>query len=241
MKHALTFLILVGLCACSPKDVASDPLDQARQLASQEKYEEALQKHVWIHNHSLEANPAYYGVRLSFALSDWIELGNKYPKALATLKSIRDEKTARLLAGDGDRGLFHDLESINDHFKESRATVDLFKKLDSAQPEFAASVYDLADEALITAGEYGLAKEYLGDPMDRFATAKQRFDDGMEYAKSSRNGDASRRAFESIFTDEIIRLITVLDNTGDSDMAREIQSNALAVLESSAIRDAIKN
>ena len=240
MRRALTFLILLALCACSPRDRAKDPLDQARQLASQGKFEEALQKHIWIHNHALELNPAYYGVRLSFALSDWIELGNKYPKALATLKEIRDKKTARLLAGDADSGLFHDVESINDHLKESRATVDLFKKLDDTQSGFAASVYDLADEALIAAGEYGLAKKYLGDPMNRFATAKQQFDEGMQFAKTSRSGDASRKAFESIFTDEIVRIITVLDKTGDSDMAREVQSKALVVLDSPAIRNASK-
>lgn len=240
MRQPFTFFILLALCACSPKDSDKDPLEQSRQLASQGKFEEALQKHVWIHEHALEANPAYYGVRLSFALADWVELGSKYPKALATLKGIRDEKTARLLAGDLDREIFHDVESINDHLKDSRATVDLFKKMDGAQPEFAASVYDLADGALIVAGEYGLAKKYMGDPMIRFATAKQRFDEGMEFAKSSRIGDASRKAFESLFTEEIVRIITVLDKTGDSQAARVVKSKALVVLDNPVITNAIK-
>jgi tetratricopeptide (TPR) repeat protein len=230
------------MCSCAPntpKDAAEAALNAARRLAAEGNYEQALEKHIWFHNHALEVRPSYYGVRLSYALSDWIELGNKYPKALATLKAIRDEKTARLLTGEADRGLFHDVESINDHLKESRATVELFKKLDGAQPEFAASVYDIADEALIAAGEYGLAKKYLGDPMERFATAKQRFDEGMDYAKSSRSRDASRTAFEHIFTEDIVRIITVLDKAGDSAMAREVQSNALVVLDSPAIKNAM--
>lgn len=103
MRQALTFLLLLGLCSCAPKNTMRDPLDQARQLASEGKFEESLQKHIWIHDHALEVNPAYYGVRLSFALSEWIELGNKYPKALVVLKGIRDEKVYILVVGGSPR------------------------------------------------------------------------------------------------------------------------------------------
>ena len=235
----LLLLVLVMMCSCSPKDQAENALDEARRLAAQGKFEEALGKHVWFHNHALEVRSSYYGVRLSCALSDWVELGKKYPKALVKLKDIRDEKTLQLLEGEANRALFHDVESINDHMGESKATVDLFRKIEVKQPEFAASVYDLADEALIAAGEYGLAKKYLGDPMTRFATARRQFDEGMQYAKTSRSREASRQAFESIFKDKVVRIIIVLDRTGDSDKAREIQSKALVVLECPVIRAAI--
>lgn len=227
------------MCSCSAKDEAEEALNAARRLAAEGKYEQALEKQVWFHKHALETRPSYYGVRLSYALSDWIDLGKKYPAALAKLKGIRDEKTSRLLGGERDREIFHDVVAINGHLGESETTVELFKKLEVAQPDLAASVYDLADEALVSAREYGLAKKYLGDPMARLESAKRNFDEGMEYAKTSRSGDASRKAFERIFTDEIVRTITVLDKTGSPEAAREVQSKALAILEARAIRDAI--
>ncbi len=210
------------MCSCGQKDQAEDALDQARRLASEGKFEEALQKHIWFHNHALEVDPAYYGVRLSFALRDWVELGKKYPAALTALRKIRDEKTSRLVTGQADRNLFHDVESINEYLDESAATVELFKKIEVAQPDFAASVYDLADKALIATGEYA-----------------RQFEDGMRYAKTSQKDDASRRAFERIFTDRVVRIIRVLDKSGDQDQAREIQSKALVVLDNSTIRNAI--
>src|SRR5262249_45924751 len=129
---AVLFLFLLALCSCSRKDEApappaapaSDPLDEAKLLSEQGKYEEALQKHIWLHDHVLEQQPAYYGVRLSFALSEWMELGKKYPKALEALKDIRDKKTARLVAGEQDVNLFDDVQSINEHLDEPAATVD---------------------------------------------------------------------------------------------------------------------
>ena len=131
------------------------------------------------------------------------------------------------------------LDGNSEHLGESKATVELFKKIEAAQPDFASSIYDLADKALIEAEEYALAKKYLGDPNARFSAAKRNFDSGIQFAKTSRHGDASRRAFESIFTDEVVRLITVLDKTGDGPLAREIQSKALVGLDSPTIRNAI--
>lgn len=237
--RTIALLLLAIMCSCSAKDEAEEALNAARQLAAEGKYEQALEKQVWFHNHALETRPGYYGVRLSYALSDWIELGKKYPAALSKLKGIRDEKTSRLLAGEKDREIFHDVVSINDHLGESEATVELFKKLEVAHSDFAASVYELADEALVSAREYGLAKKYLGDPIARLESAKRNYEEGMEHAKTSRHGDASRKAFERIFTGEIVRIITVLDKTGSPEAAREVQSKALAIFETPAIRGAI--
>lgn len=214
-------------------------MSEARSLASEGKFEEALQKHVWFHNHALELRPSYYGVRLSFALADWVELGKSYPKALTILRSIRDEKARRLIAGEKRRDLFHDVESINDHLGEMNATVDLFKRLEAVEPEFTSSVYDLADEALVAAGEYALARKFMGDPADRFANARGQFAEGMQFAKRARQDDAAKEAFESIFVAEVIRIITVLGKTSELDKAKEIQSKALVVFDSPEIRSAL--
>jgi hypothetical protein len=234
------------MCSCQPEDQAEDAaeraLKDARRLVGLGDYEPALQKHIWFHDHALEVDPSYYGVRLSFALSDWVELGGKYPKALETLKSIRDQKTSRLLGGETNRELFHDVESINDYLDESKATVMLFEKLAATHSDFASRIYNLADEALIKAGEYALAKRYLGDPKERFTIIKMGFEARWKLATSGQDGTAeARRAFKGIYTDEVVRLITVLDKTGDRALALEIQSNALAVLDSPAIRDAVRN
>src|SRR6266404_4256391 len=133
------------------KDRARAALDAARRLASQGKFHAALMKHVWFHNHALEISKSYYGVRLSFALADWMELAQKYPPALTALRKIRDKKMARLSRGKADRDLFHDVDSINRRLKESAATVELFKKIDKMNARFATSIYHLADEAIIAA------------------------------------------------------------------------------------------
>jgi hypothetical protein len=218
-------------------DNAKLALDEARQLAAQGRFAEALEKHVWFHKHALEIRRSYYGVRLSYALRDWVDLGRKYAKAIEVLKAIRDQKASELLQGHLDRELFHDVESINDCLNERAATVDLFKAIEVRQPEFAASIYDLADEALIGAEEYALAGKYLGDASARLESAKADLEWGMECAKTKERAEQMQQAFERIFEDEAVRIITVLARTGRQQLAKETRSYALAIMDSPVIRN----
>lgn len=222
-----------------PNDKAWNTLVEAKQLAAQGKFQEALEKHIWFHDHALEVNPAYYGVRLSFALSDWVDLGNKYPKALDALKEIRDKKTARLLAGEQNHALFHDVAAINEHVGQSEATMVLFKHIAAAHPEFAALTYSIVDKALIQAGEYDLAKKCLGDPMTRFAEIKTIYDNRIKFARTSPYAEESRQSADSIFSNQVVGLITVLNKTGDPVLARQIQSQTLVILDNPEIRMAL--
>jgi tetratricopeptide (TPR) repeat protein len=227
-----------GMKEEAPKDEAERALNDARRLAEAGDYAGALEKQVWFHNNALAIRPGYYGVRLSFALADWVELGKKYPPALEKLKSIRDAKMASLSTGTRNRELFHDVVSIDEYLGETKQTVDLFKKIDASNPEFASEVFDIADSALLESKEYQLAKKYLGDPEERLAHAKANLDRGMKWAKQ-KGGDHSRQAFEKIFTDEVVRIITILRETGDRGSAKKIQNQALSVLNSPGIGEAL--
>jgi tetratricopeptide (TPR) repeat protein len=223
------------------KDKADAALEAAKSLASQGKFDAALKKHVWFHDHALGVDEAYYGVRLSFALADWIDLAHKYPPALAALRKIRDTKTNRLLKGKKDYALFHDVQSINEELKEPEATVALFKRIDKMNPRFASAIYGLADGDLIAHREYALARKHLGDPAVRFAVVRRNFEWGMSFAKDSCCKEASERAEKANFTDDAVRIITVLDKAGEHRTAKRIQTEALALLNAPAIRKAIGN
>src|SRR5262245_51982430 len=115
------------------------------------KYAEALTEYVWFHHHALTEQPSLYGVRLSFALAHWKELGDVYPPALTAVKGVRDDKTHRLTAGELDRELFHDVEAINQYLGANTETAKLFALLDRDAPEFARVCSNLALEALVEA------------------------------------------------------------------------------------------
>lgn len=122
--------------------------DQAKRFAKEGAYAEALEQHQWLHAHALEHDPAWYGVRLSFALGTWRALGDKYPPALESLHGIRDQNTARLYDGDPSDELFHDVVALNRTLGDNEATFLLFRHFETIDPELARRrFYRLSDVA----------------------------------------------------------------------------------------------
>ena len=72
---------------------------EANALRTKGKYSAALDRYLWYWNHALEYEPGLSAVRLSFLLSDWVELGQRYPKARQALLDIRTRDTQMLLDG----------------------------------------------------------------------------------------------------------------------------------------------
>ncbi len=224
-------------------DKAARALCEARRLAKEGDYPEALKQHVWFHTNALAAQPSCYGVRLSFALADWVRLGEKYPPAVKKLKAIRNAKIARLTSGRKSRELFHDVVSINHYLGETRRTIQLFKKIDSRSPRFAFKVYDLAETALVEGKEFILARKHLGNPLWRLSHAKENFEFGMQYAKK-RNESKLRRMYARMhtrmFTEHALLIIRILQETGDREGATKMQLDARAFLNKAGIRNALK-
>jgi hypothetical protein len=84
-------------------------LSDTQMMVRQGMYQEALDRFVWFHDHALEHNYGMYGVRLSFALMYWKELGKVYLQAMQALKETRDHKTDQILNSDGNYELFNDV------------------------------------------------------------------------------------------------------------------------------------
>src|SRR5262245_1318290 len=121
----------------APEDDAGQVLRDARAAARRGAHAEALEKYLWFHHHALDHSPALAGVRLSYAISEWVELGNAYPPALEALESIQSNNLRLLKKGSCEFHLFHDFASINERLGRSELTTSLFAELAQHQPEFA--------------------------------------------------------------------------------------------------------
>ena len=110
---------------------------EAQELRAHGRYEEALQRHLWLHHHALETDPGYSAVRLSFWLADWAELARRYPNAKQALMEIRDLDTQELSADRGHLDLFMDVDRINAYFQDEAATLALFKQIEQSDPQLA--------------------------------------------------------------------------------------------------------
>jgi hypothetical protein len=211
---------------------------EAQADAAAGRYEDALAKHIWYHENALKIARSQYGVRLSFALGYWYKLGLSYPPAMEKLRSIRDENVRTVLAGGGDREVFHDLVSINREFGEEERTAKLFVQMDADRPNFAELVYDLAQLALIRAREYSLAGKYL-DPKRDFDTAVRGFDEMRQIGGGERAQQMMQFATAN-FTAEITTLVALLNQNGRKEEAQAIADRSLAHLDTEEFQQRLK-
>lgn len=229
-----TLIVVVTMVASSgPAEEWTPPknpnpqqiLSEAQEDAEAKRYELALAKHIWFHEQALEVNPALYGVRLSFALSYWLDLAKKYPPAMKKLKAYRDEAEQDVLEGKQARTAFHDFASINEQLGETSKTSKLFQKLDQEQPEAARQAFDIAKSALIEAKAYKLVGKYLNPAVD-FARARLLYAQNKQMAEDPRFGERHLKFANKSFTHEVTTMIAILVINDKKDAAEEIAEQA---------------
>lgn len=251
--HYALLVVLLAVNALSAAEWTApenpDPsaiLDEAQDDAQAKRYETALAKHVWFHEHALSIEPGLYGVRLSFALSYWQELAEKFPPALDKLIEIRDEAKTQVLEGTDIYKPFHDMESINDRLGESLQTKDVFTLLDEKHPDKAKTVFDRAQASLVEHKAYALIGKYIL-PKEDFAKMQRDFAHhkiAAHAAAKPEHGEMRLNFAKKNFTNQSTTLVAILVVNERIEEAKEIASLARKEWDDesfhAAIDDALK-
>lgn len=236
-------LLFAGVLLFAPllsAAVGNKDLEDIRVLIAAGKYEEALQKHLWFHEES-KTSRGMGGVRLSFALSQWAELGKKYPPALAALKAMRDQHEKQLLAGTAGFPEFHECSAINRTLEEDEKTYVLFTQLHAKQPEIARSCFDVSLDLIVRHGNYELAGAYLGNPMRRYDQAEHSRQLNLRLMEDNpaMNNPQFRQHSDSAYVQRTAQLIDILAHLQRMDEARAIQKRSLAYFAAPEIEKAL--
>lgn len=216
-------------------------LTAARIAAREGRHEEALREYLWFHEYALEEEPAVYGVRLSFALGYWIDLGKQYPEALHALEAVRDQKTDALLRGTGHRGLFHDVASINDVLGVTSRTHALFARLAVLAPELARTCASIALPAVVEAGDFALAAQFLPEPETHVRALTVSFHDDLAHIEVLPPSRAPRRQVTiEIYAAKLRLVLAILTGTGLKAEAARIEELALELIQPSDARHEVR-
>jgi serine/threonine protein kinase len=258
-----------GLLESAQKPDAQAELQKAQDLMNGGDYEGSLQTFISYFNDSkFEAGQA--GVRLSFALSDWVELGRRYPKAKEALIKIRDNDTQKFAQGQGYFDLFSEVSAINQYLGNEDATYQLFKSIETTDPQLAGQCFFDVESLLVKKGDYETCRKYMGDPERAFEilTNMYRMDLQNQARMKALNADTAKRmaamrkkngwtnlpAFSlpdtsammlrsshDRFTGGVRQLIEILVATGDKSEAENIQQEALGVLDDLQLHSAVED
>ncbi len=215
-------------------------LQEAASLAKEGQYEQALQRHLWYHHHALEFQPSQAGVRLSFALMQWMELARRYPKAKDALLEIRDQGTRVFSGGSGSFSNFVETSFINKALGEDYATVALFKTIQQHDPKLARRCYQLVADQLVETGEYALSASFIPETQQRFDQIYSQREKKWKAARDPKSApDLLRKEADRVFIKEIRTFIEILVGTGRREEANDVRDQAVAVLDVPELRSAV--
>jgi serine/threonine protein kinase len=231
-------------------------LDEARKLTTTNHYEEALQRYLWYYNHAREFSS---GTSINFELSDWIELGRRYPKAKQALIEIREHDVHEFSAGRGYSELFSEIQSLNRELQDDGATLALFKTIQQQDKQLAGQCYYYVEDLLMQKGEYELCLNCIGDPQAHFESCRRRLE--MERESQQRMEKMRKQhpmpeprlpsgAFTppdmgqmetNNFVGEVCKLVEILVATDHKAVAEKIRDQAVAILDNARLKSAVSD
>jgi len=214
-------------------------LEQASQDKEDKSYQSALEKHIWFHENALQYDNSFYGVRLSFALSDWFELSQVYEPALKELLKLSDENLNKVKAEKTiltkRRESFHDFVSINETLNRNKEVVDLFKWLDINSPTMAKRCFDIAKPSLIRSGNFTLCGKYI-EPEKDFLLAKRMYLCDLKIAKKVSLDQEHQEYAENSFINTISILVATLAINKRHEEAEEIIKLSTKIMDTKIFR-----
>lgn len=208
----------------------SEILRSAESDTREGEYARALEKFEWFHHNALLHCSPLVGVRLSFALTYWLQLAEVYPPARDAFVRTRDETEAAFRADPANFELFHDLSALNRSLGDGARTAEIFVATIGTNHALAQSLYHVAEPFLIATGRYDVCGAFL-DPPARLRLAAEAYEmmNTMGTERPEANQQLATMA-RDIYLRDVSTLVGLLALNQRNEEAAEARRAALAVL-----------
>jgi hypothetical protein len=213
-------------------------LQEAQEDARAGRYEEALARHIWYHRNALKYDSGQSGVRLSFALSSWKQLADKFTPAMDDLKAERDAAKKRVLEGKNLPSSMGDLAGLNRTLGDEKQTAEAFLAISRDYPAHAALAYLWAEDALIKDKQYDVCASFC-DPERTYQSALSIFQHTKKFAAGRAEPAIVRETNERLFTKKAATIVALMVITKRPKEAESIATKARTELDSDKHRQAL--
>lgn len=203
--------------------MSSDPsevLAAARKAYKDKDFPAALENYQWFYNNALDIDQSYYGVRLSYCLGEWANLGKVYPRAADALQRLKEEALLEFL-DTKSRKVFHEYSGICECLGCNEEVFKQFIAIHDSDKDLAEKLFTFVYEYCASNEMWDLCREYLGNGYDQYKKSLEMFDHMMKVAERK-----SGKIGESIYADailaikrEILWILNMLNSPEEYDSA----------------------
>jgi hypothetical protein len=227
------------------------PRDKAFRLALREhgrgNFEQAFTRYCQIYFDERTLNPERRESTSFETLCYLATLGRRYAPAHEFASKERDKILSLFYLQEGPPSRADELIRLDSLLGDTNAAVALFKRLDISNRALAELLYTTAEPILVGAGEFGLARHYVGDGQIRLKQLILTYRMFRIVSESNRPLRGSSDPFffsmdyygRKEFVRRVVFLLTILERTGGHNQALALQKAALKVCRSKQIQTAI--
>lgn len=180
--------------------MGSDPgevLSEARTAFKNNDYPTALEKYQWFYDNALDIDRSYYGVRLSYCLGEWAELGKEFPEAMESLINLK-ESTLLEFSISNSRQAFHEFASICKYLDCQKEVFEQFQKVHNTDKDLSEKIFRFIYEYCASNEMWEICREYIGNGYEQYKKAIEKFDHIRKFAEE-KTADVG----DSIFKHEV--------------------------------------
>ncbi len=212
-------------------------LSDASRLRHEGRYEDALERHIWYHKNAMRYAPEHYGVRLSFALAYWAELGGVFPKAKDALRSVRDETLAAYRKKPSDWLVFGEVMSLNMYLDDLESAMALFYEGRKNRVEETGLLLYL--DRILATGDKKWARDVIGDPRARLALIEDQVFMRNRFMRRDETPGDMKGMLDESDARQVAILLKAVGSIDGLSAAQALQNEALKFLDSPIIREAL--
>jgi hypothetical protein len=221
--------------APDPHKILHSAVDDTRAGA----HADALANFLWFHHNALRHDQAFAGVRLSFALSYWLDLAGVYAPARSAFLRTRHEAEAAFTADPSSFDIFHELAAMNQYLGDGMRTADAFSRVAHQDAAAAGRLYHVAEPFLIAAGRYEECGPFL-DPPNRLWLAREAYKAMNEFEERRPLGEHQPpKLARAFYVRDIATLVGLLALNRRADEAARVRAEALVVVEDGEFREVL--
>jgi hypothetical protein len=216
-------------------------LADTREMVKQEKYKEALDRYIWFYD-ATENDRAMGGIRASSALREWKSLGDVYPPAMTALIETRDRTAKKIINNGFTVDLAGDIKALNRTLGEDSKMIDLLQTLAQTKPDEAKLLWIYSRDIVFAAKRYDIVSNYVGNPVREYSVLKEQYERLTEMSKDPRfvsSAERLKKVQADRLVEQSVQLIHFALFMNDIKSAKEIQQQAIAIVDDSRLRDAI--
>ena len=201
---------------------------RAQDLARAGNWEAALPELLWCYDEGMVRVESFYGVRLSFLLSELGRMASHYPPAMAALRERRD-RAAKSMESTNDFRIAAEFSALNATLGEDALTLKVFEGLPAGDPRRQGLVGPVFDQ-LLAAKRYTDAASAL--PYAQMTTRFAQVTRDMPVPANTPNAEQMKNSLRKMAVNTTAKNIEALAGAGKLDQARELLGK-LAAYDSS--------